>query len=329
MSGAKTAKLTVREVWLDYSGASHRDKVLQNLSAVVRAGPYLWTASDEGRTIECLEPYRRGYRLHRQIPLDTLFDGLPGSDKQDEADIESLDIAHGRLWICGSHCRVRRQVENTGMDRVNSRLRVRKSRRLLGSARLSPVLDNLTGPGDAAPFRGRGSLLRALASNKYLAPYVRLPSKENGLDIEGLAVIGERILLGLRGPLVDSIAIVVELNGAAGLKLSVSSLKLHFLDLDGLGIRDLARTRDGIVILAGPVSSADGPFRLYRWSARKTKSIQHPEPLHQWPAGIDHPEGICAMGNGTKGYLVVYDAGENPDRIDGSRYRADILSEGS
>jgi hypothetical protein len=39
---------------------------------------------------------------------------------------------------------------------------------------------------------------------------MNLPSKENGLDIEGLAVGADCLMVGLRGPIVDSFAVVME-----------------------------------------------------------------------------------------------------------------------
>src|SRR5215510_3160122 len=105
----------IRSLWLDYREAAS-DDLLCNLSTVAVAGDFLWTASDEGRTLECLAPDGKGYRLHRQVSLDSLFSDLPkdAKDKKPaEADIESIDVAHGRLWVCGSHCRVRKQRKTT------------------------------------------------------------------------------------------------------------------------------------------------------------------------------------------------------------------------
>jgi hypothetical protein len=163
-----------------------------------------------------------GYRLHRQIWIDDVFPRLPEKQEDAEVDIEAIDVVGEQLWICGSHCRVRRRVGKTGDNRVDARLRSRKSRRLLGAAKLAPRLDDLDGPEQRLPFL---SLLEVLATNKYLKPFLALPSKENGIDIEGLVVTGSSLLLGLRGPLVDNIAIVVELTLQAQ-----ASEYTHFLD---------------------------------------------------------------------------------------------------
>ena len=39
---------------------------------------------------------------------------------------------------------------------------------------------------------------------------------------------------------------------------------LHVLELEGLGVRNLGRDGSDILILAGPVTAADGPSRVYR-----------------------------------------------------------------
>ena len=67
-------------VWLDYGKAARKPKFLPNLSAAATAKGFLWTVSDEMRTVECLAPFRSGFRLHRQLSLDALFPGLPGAE---------------------------------------------------------------------------------------------------------------------------------------------------------------------------------------------------------------------------------------------------------
>src|SRR5262245_32018846 len=103
------------------------------------------------------------------------------------------------------------------------------------------------------PYSGDGSLRAVLAENEDLRPFVELPTKENGLDIEGFAIVGSKVLLGLRGPLLDGFATVVEIGSAERLAIDPRELRLHLLDLGGLGVRDLARFDGDVIILAGPV----------------------------------------------------------------------------
>lgn len=309
-------------VWLDYGSASKKPALLRNLSAIAKAGDFLWTASDEGRTIECLEPSAGGYRLRRQYQLDALFPELPGG-KNDEADIESLEAAQGRLWICGSHGRVRRKPGSPGL--INAQIRYRPSRNLLGAIALTDDGGALKGAGQAMPFFGRGSLRVSLRGNPYLQPFIDLPSKENGLDVEGLLVRGRRAYVGLRGPLVESIALVAELSIADRPAINMDMQAMHLVDLGGLGVRDLAHLGSDIGVLAGPMSSAPGPFRIFRWRPRRTERVQKPKLTYEWPPITEHPEAMCLLEReGQSGLLTLYDA---PDqrRIKGSRYRADWI----
>jgi hypothetical protein len=108
--------------------------------------------------------------------------------------------------------------------------------------------------GQALPYTGRGSLRRHLARNAYIKPFAALPSKENGIDIEGMVVFRRRVLLGLRGPVIDSIAVVAEIAISPSFSIAKPHAT-HFVDLRGLGTRDLTRWKDRVLILAGPVST--------------------------------------------------------------------------
>ncbi len=65
----------------------------------------------------------------------------------------------------------------------------------------------------AAGFGARGKDLRdLLEDDEHLAPFLAIPGKDNGLDVEGIAVRGDRVLLGLRGPVLRGWALVLELR---------------------------------------------------------------------------------------------------------------------
>ena len=117
----------------------------------------------------------------------------------------------------------------------------------------------MSGPAQVLPFKGPGNLRTVLGNNPYIAPFMELPSKENGFDIEGLTIFRKKIYVGLRGPVVDNIAIIPAMEIGPNFTVSQTNLLLHFVNLGGLGVRDLTRWKDGILILAGPVSGADGP----------------------------------------------------------------------
>lgn len=107
------------------------------------------------------------------------------------------------------------------------------------------------------------TLERLLKNDEILKPFCKIPSKENGVDIEGIAVKENRLFLGLRGP-------VLRGNYAPVLSFAfaddVTEYDLQFVELGGRGIRDLAAVDDGFLLLAGPVGDGDGTYELYFWN---------------------------------------------------------------
>src|SRR3546814_18576668 len=99
----------------------------------------------------------------------------------------------------------------------------------------------------AMDSKGRTALHKALGRDPVLKPYLDVPCKENGFDVEGLAVAGSHVLLGLRGPVVRGRAVIVETRmktAKSGVlkphKLGAGNLyRLPAVDLHGLGVRDL------------------------------------------------------------------------------------------
>lgn len=61
-------------------------------------------------------------------------------------------------------------------------------------------------------------LTKALRRDGHLRSYFSIPGKDNGFDIEGLAVVGKKIFLGLRGPVLRGWAVILELALREGRK---------------------------------------------------------------------------------------------------------------
>lgn len=312
MSEENTTTLRVAyRVELDY--VDPLPELLENLSGCAANGQNLWTVSDEGRTIACLERYKSGYRLSGTIEIDHWISAIPGS-QDDELDLESLDYDAGALWICGAHCKVRRKPQ--AGEPLSPDIRERKSRRLLariafGSDGRTPIKANWL------PFEGDGSLLQVLQGDPFLLPYRELPTKENGIDIEGLAIVDGRVFVGLRGPMVGGFAVIVELSLDEGFR--IASAKRHFLKLDGRAVRELAREGSNLLIIGGPVGESQGSFALYRWSPEDDAVVTK---IFEWGSILEKPEGMCLTSiEGSQGLLMLYDS---PDaRIHGAKFEAD------
>lgn len=304
MNASNRASLgPARQIDFDFIGARKIDAVIGNLSGVAVDGPVAWTVSDEGRTFERHVRTPAGFQLSNQYNLEDFFPGLPGGK---EADLESIAVSGKRIWLCGSHCRVRLEPDESGT--LNAGVRRRRSRHLLGSIGLDANREPIRQSAAAMPFFGPGSLRSKLRPDPFLSIFLELPSKENGLDIEGLTIVPKRILLGLRGPVIDSHAVVLSLPRDNELPTPDGEAYRHLLALGGLGVRDLAYAAEGVLVLAGPVTAADCPFRVYRWRPSRSGLAETATILHEWPLDHEHPEGICPFElDGRPGLLIVYD----------------------
>jgi hypothetical protein len=189
----------------------------------------------------------------------------------------------------------------------------------------------------------RSALTRWLSDDPHFSRFLKIPSKENGFDVEGLAVRGSRIWLGLRGPVLRGHAVVLDLDikeQAPG-RLKARRIdgnqryRKHLLDTRGLGIRDMRFDGDDLLLLVGPTMSLEGPAFVLRWCgafnevesgvvdpSRIEVVAELPYQLH-----ADHPEGIDLWPEGGQGaLLVIYDA-PAPERTDPKTFtvHADVI----
>jgi hypothetical protein len=327
-----------------------------SLSGAAMTGDHLFLAPDEGDGIIRLR--RTGdadFADAAIIPLRDLV-RLPG-DRGDELDLEGLDVTANALWVVGSHGAVRKRArDDDAVDKIPRTLAKVDhpvSRTLLAripavAAADGPTLSATALPGSADGWiaaaslsvtAGRGELLRSLDNDEHLAPFLAVPSKDNGLDIEGLAVCGDRVLLGLRGPVLRGWAVILTLvprpDPAAPGVMTLSKIgdgtrryTKHFVNLDGLGVRDLARDGDDLLILAGPSMLLDGPSRVLRLPRGAVQPLAPAIPraslqvLAELSVGVgaDHPEAITPLRGAAapQGLMVVYDSPSALHESDGN-----------
>lgn len=106
-----------------------------------------------------------------------------------------------------------------------------------------------------------------VGENRLLRRFLPIPSKENGLDLEGYVRRGGVNYFGLRGPVLRGHAVVAVVED------SFQSLTPHFLFLNGLGIRSMEyhqhpRWGEGFFLVAGLTMEGSAPFELYRWDGQ-------------------------------------------------------------
>lgn len=350
------------------------DKELRNgLSVALRMGETLWLANDESVSIErlTLAPEdSRGKtsfaRAHYQYALhDFLALPLPPKDEDgriNEADVEGLACDGKYMWVTGSHSLRRKQPDaGDGVRRTHKRLAnvsADGNRYLLGripivaQGRGYDLVKEVTHKGKrrtAALLRGdeHGNELTAqLRQDEHLGPFLAIPGKDNGFDIEGIALAGKHVLLGLRGPVLRGWAVIIEVapvddDEEGWLRLGPVDkegglYRKHFLNLDGLGIRDLCVQGKDLLILAGPTMDLDGPVTLYRWPGGAQpgqETVASGDVLERVLAlpfgqGVDHPEGITlfdSQDGAEEGLLVVHDSASPSRQIGESTLVADVF----
>jgi hypothetical protein len=348
------------------TGSLGTGKALRDgLSVVARIGASIWVANDESLSLErlTLVPGEApAARHHVSFPLADYLDlPVPPSadpEKPVEADLEGLAFEAGYLWLVGSHSLKRKQPKlKDGVGKAGRQLAKIShdgNRYLLARIPLHEA-DGAWHPArcheqrHAARLAGddRGNALtEALADDEHLAPFLSIPGKDNGFDIEGLAVADSRVFLGLRGPVLRGWAVILELEPQAKAAdiLRLQTLDAggrpylkHFLQLGGLGIRDLCRQDDDLLILAGPTMDLDGPVRVLRWpggAMRHESGEMVPadrlERLLDIPygQGEDHAEGMALFspdGGDTSSLLVVYDAAAGTRKSEGNTVAADVF----
>lgn len=346
------------------------------LSVVVKVGNTLWLTNDETLSLERLSahmatsPFTDEYGDHAQFALSDFLElPLPpspkinGKEKIEEADLEGLDFKDGYLWLVGSHSLKRAKPDKEYSNEKNlsrlAKVTADGNRFLLARIPLAEetntLVKNIT-EGDktrtAARLRGddKGNdLTHHLANDEHLREFLSIPGKDNGFDIEGLAVVGERIFLGLRGPVLRGWAVIIQLEleeqDASTLKLKQIApdqgfYRTHFLRLDGLGIRELCVQGSDLPILAGPTMGLDGPMTVYRWRGGAqpnadrfvfddaVEPILHIPVGHGKDAGKDHAEGMTMFSQGDvdpPSILIVYDSTAKERQIGTSNVKADIF----
>lgn len=332
------------------------DPLHKDLSAVARIGDSIFLACDETASVERLRRLKDGrFGEHRHFALEGLVDLPAGAEG--EMDIEGLCAVDGFLWIVGSHSLKRtrpKRDESEADDALGRMERVERepNRHFLGRI---PLVEE--SPGSFMPTQLDGerraawarfgkrssSLTRWVAGDPHLGPFLTIPAKENGFDVEGLAVRGSRIWLGLRGPVLRGHAVVLELEIAEKAPGRLKARRIdgerryrkHLLDTRGLGIRDMRLDGDDLLLLVGPTMSLEGPAFVLRWRDAvhdRGSGVIAPdriETVAELPYRLhaDHPEGIDLWPEAGPGaLLVIYDA-PAPERTDPDTFtvRADLI----
>ena len=276
---------------MEYSG-------LRDASAAVAVSSNLFIVADDEKNTLCL------YSTDHPGPPLKDFDFnafLEVTSKCPEADLEGAALLGNRAFWIGSHGR-----NKDGKARPNRcRLFATDVAIKNGKVTLTPV---------GKPYKG---LLDDLVRDSRFAEFhlaeasTRPPKEPDALNIEGLsATPEEHLLLGFRNPTPHEKALLIPLINPneviEGKPPRFDAAVL--LDLDGLGIRDMAYFEGAYFIIAGPWHSG-GNFEFYRWIGGKAA----PQKFTVKHLGDYHPEAIIIYPQ--KGFheiQILSDDGNRP-----------------
>lgn len=274
-----------------------------DIGAIAAFERWLLIASDEGGQIQLLERADDGNTYNKRLPAIRPL----GSDE--EIDLEGLARQGNRVYALGSHSQKRPLLKPEATHEENRRrimkLEAPSSRFHLFRLTFDPRTGDL-----AAPIE-RISLRDVLLQDRLLWPFSRIPGKENGVDLEGIALDGAMLLVGFRSPVLRSGHVPVLVFSFE----SPERYELRFIDLDGRGIRDLVGVEGGFLVLAGRDAPAAGGFELYFWDGvdripDRGRPRGHLTSLGAVPAPAGgEAEGITVLHETGEAYevLVVYD----------------------
>jgi Protein of unknown function (DUF3616) len=342
-----------------------------SLSAALFAKGHLWVASDEATSVERLSTSDNlTFGQHRSFPLGD-FVRLPalGSDFDQEIDIEGMEFQDDFLWVVGSHSVKRKNVKkaqsgnaSNGPKQIKRLAKIERAGNRYILARIPMVSNDHTGEVELSALSGdkrsaqlpggvdRNALTDAIRGamkgegDPHLASFMDIPGKDNGFDIEGLAIAGERVFIGLRGPVLRGWAVILEVSfkTGAGSHLDLMDIgpsgglyRKHFLHLKGLGLRDMFFAGADLIMLAGPTMDLDGPTVVLKWEGAANSGSESLirsadlKMLFTVPHGDgdDHAEGMTMMpaDGGPARVFVVYDSPANHRILDSNRVRAEVF----
>lgn len=231
-----------------------------NISGIVLNDQFMALATDEGVQIELFKKQQDQWQSLRVITL---------SNKKNELDIEGLAWQAPYLYVLGSHSAKRKKITGSTSQK-NNQQRLQK-------ISLEPARQQLSRIELDAQFKvvdlQSVSLQPLLQENPILKTFVGLPSKENGIDMEGLTIDEQgRLYVGFRGPVLrKNVGTILRLEIKRN-SFEVKKSKLLYFNAQGRGVRGLTKMDRGFLVLAGAVGDQALSYQVYKWDGKNALS---------------------------------------------------------
>ena len=201
-------------------------------------------------------------------------------------DGEGVAFYKDAFYVIGSHGHPRKHTEDckdpTPSD--ENRAKIAAASQIV-RIRLNDEVGKTLSMHDVLEINATPKLRQIMIGNATLKPFVDKciePGDGNGVTIEGIAVMDDRLYAGFRGPSLPGGAPIVSVplstlfgDGTGGEELTVVQLE------EGQGIRDLAPYKGGLLVLAGPRGSGKGKYDVHWWDTSQTGL----EPVPMKPLG--------------------------------------------
>ena len=152
------------------------------------------------------------------------------------------------------------------------------------------------------------------------------PGNAGGLNIEGLAwdVNNDRLMLGLRSPVVNGQTLVVPLKlrdpRGAFSRENVQAGAAIKLSLGGLGIRDIhynTRTNSFLIVAGSPVTAGSPLTSLYEWNGNPDQANPESQPRELTKLDpVMKPEGVSRVRIGASDFVLIVGDGSSYLKVD-------------
>ena len=297
----------------------------EDISGIAKHGRFLLLGADEARddglnAVQVLVRDGNGrLELVPELQID-LFTGEEDDEGGTELDIEGIAVDGKSVVVLGSHSAKRPRLKEEKTYAKNlKRLKVKAIKAEPNRARIYRLKIDAAGNTKAKKHISLGKLLK---KHPVLKAYVPLPSKENGIDIEGIALHDGLLYLGFRGPVFrDGYVPVMVIDFE-----DTDDHELRFVRLGGRGIRDVTRVSDGFLIIAGPVGDGSASYPLYHWDGndmvpgkkRHGRAIGTVKLLTEIePPKKGKAEGLTVISEKSDSYdlLIAYDGVKNSGKV--------------
>lgn len=317
----------------DFDDGEFDKKFGKNISGIVFTEGYLLIGADEGVTALVLKR-----KAQNTFDYTGELDGIIRLEKKtDEVDIEGIARGEQYFYVIGSHSRKRLKVKNE----LNDDETVQDNENRLSQTAIEPSRERLFRlklKNDGTFDKNKKKSIKSMSLRDFilnhpvLGPFQVIASKENGIDIEGIAADGDdKLYIGFRGPrlrgnYVPVMVLQPKMGKEENFKKKFSekdvAQEVRYVNLDGLGIRGMAAVEKGFLILGGPVGDEPLPYHVFFWDGENTVPGKHKRDARERHiktlCKIPVPENAKAEGitilkedSGTYLFMIVYDGAEH------------------